>query len=56
MPKRKVVPYKREQSKSTWHTYSLQELQPERFIRVAAGILAGRMTVVPVMRVPDYLR
>lgn len=46
MPKRKVIPFKREPLKSCWNPYSLQELQPERFIRVAAGIIAGRMTLV----------
>jgi len=47
MPKRKVVPYKREPVKTCWHPYSLQELQPEQFIRAVVGIIAEQMTLVP---------
>ncbi len=47
MPKRKVIPYKREPFKTCWHPYSLQELQAEQFMQVVAGIIAGRMTLTP---------
>ncbi len=47
MPKRTVVPYKREPVKTCWHPYGLQELQPEQFIRAVAGIIAEQMTLVP---------
>ncbi len=50
MPKRKVIPYKREKFKTCWHTYNLQDLQPEQFIRVATQILAGKLTFVPFVR------
>lgn len=53
MPKRTVIPFKREPEKSCWHTYSLQDLQPERFVRVVAGIIAGRMTLFPVIDAPE---
>lgn len=54
MPKRKVVAYKREKSKTSWHTYGLQELHPEQFIRVVAGIIGGRVTLVPFVRAQEY--
>ena len=47
MPKRKVVPFEREPVKTCWHRYSLQALQPERFVRVVTGIIAGQVTLVP---------
>ena len=47
MPKRKVVPFEREPVKTCWHPYCLQDLQPERFIRVVTGIIAGKITLVP---------
>ncbi len=50
MPKRKVIPFKREPYRTCWHTYSLQDLQPERFLRVATQILAGKLTFVPLVR------
>jgi len=55
MPKLKIIPYKREPSKTCWNPYSLQDLQPERFIRVVAEIIAGERTLTPfVERPPDY--
>ena len=56
MPKRKIVPYKRESVKTCWHPYSLQELQPERFIRVAEAIIAEKMTIVRFVGSPRPLR
>ena len=56
MPKRKIVPYERERVKTCWHPYSLQELQPQRFIRVAQAIIAEEMTLVQFISSPRPLR
>ncbi len=56
MPKRKTVPYKREPVKTCWHPFSLQELQPERFIQVAEAIIAEEMTLVQFVSLPGPLR
>ena len=46
MPKRKVVPYKRESVKTCFNPYSLQELHADQFIRAVTRILAGQATLI----------
>ena len=46
MPKRKVIPYKREAVKTCWNPYTLQELHADQFIRAVRRIIAGQATLI----------